>query len=109
MNFRDYQRAAKKTADYPDVGNNFIYPTLGLTGEAGEVAEKIKRVLRENKGTISNTVKEEIAYELGDVLWYIAALCSELDIDMESVAEDNLNKLTSRLIRGTLHGNGDHR
>ena len=72
MDFRDYQKLSRKTAIYPQKGKNFIYPTLGLVGEAGEVAEKIKKVLRDNQGIIDQPRKEEIAKELGDVLWYLA-------------------------------------
>ncbi|HPW39210.1 MAG TPA: nucleoside triphosphate pyrophosphohydrolase family protein, partial [bacterium] len=70
MNFNSYQQAAAQTAVYPNLGNNFVYPTLGLVGEAGEVAEKIKKVLRDDNGQLSAEKKQELMKELGDVLWY---------------------------------------
>lgn len=109
MNFKDYQLQSRKTALYPNQGNNYIYPTLGIAGEAGEVAEKIKKVIRDDKGIISAEKKEEIKKELGDVLWYISQLSSELGIELEDVAKANIEKLLSRLERGTLKGSGDNR
>jgi len=109
MNFKEYQKKSKKTAIYPNIGNNFIYPTLGLVGEAGEVAEKIKKVLRDNKGQLSQEKRKELNKELGDVLWYLAQLCSELDLSFDKVAQTNLNKLLSRKKRNKLHGSGDNR
>jgi NTP pyrophosphatase (non-canonical NTP hydrolase) len=109
MNFNKYQAEATKTAIYPNKGNNPYYPTLGLCGEAGEVAEKIKKVMRDDGGEISIEKSAEIMKEIGDVLWYIAALCEELDIDMETCAILNIEKLKSRQQRGTLQGSGDNR
>lgn len=109
MNFNEYQEKARQTAIYPDKDNNFIYPTLGLVGEAGEVAEKIKKVIRDDLGIISEEKKVEIIKELGDVLWYVANLAKELNVDLESVALANLEKLQSRQKRDELHGSGDNR
>ena len=109
MDFRDYQKLSCKTAIYPQKGKNFIYPTLGLAGEAGEVAEKIKKVLRDNQGIIDQPRKEEIAKELGDVLWYLAQIATELDLSLEEVAKGNLKKLSSRQKRKRLSGSGDNR
>ncbi len=109
MTFEEYQIEARKTAIYPDKDNNFIYPTLGLAGEAGEVAEKIKKVLRDNQGIVSEEKKTEITKELGDVLWYVANLSQELGISLEQVAEKNIEKLKSRQQRDELHGSGDNR
>lgn len=109
MNFNEYQEKARKTAIYPNINNNYIYPTLGLVGEAGEVAEKIKKVIRDNDGQITEEKKIEIKKELGDVLWYIANLSKELGIDLDDVAQANLDKLYSRLDRDMLHGDGDNR
>ena len=109
MDFRDYQKLSRKTAIYPQKGKNFIYPTLGLAGEAGEVAEKIKKVLRDNQGIIDQPRKEEIAKELGDVLWYLAQIATELGLSLEEVAQGNLKKLNSRQKRNRLSGNGDNR
>ncbi len=109
LTFSEYQKESRKTAVYPNAGNNFIYPTLGLAGEAGEVAEKIKKVIRDKNGIIDEETKEKIAKELGDVLWYVAQLCTELGLSMEKVARKNLEKLFSRKERGVLHGEGDER
>ncbi len=109
MTFKEYQEEARKTAVYPNLGNNFIYPTLGLVGEAGEVAEKIKKVLRDNNGEVSEEKKQELTKEIGDVLWYIANLSFELGLSMEEVALKNLEKLKSRMERNELHGSGDNR
>ena len=109
MEFNQYQEEARKSAIYPNKGNNFIYPTLGLAGEAGEVAEKIKKVIRDNGNIVSEEKKAELAKELGDVLWYIANLAEELGLKLEDVAKGNIEKLRSRLERGKVHGNGDNR
>ena len=109
MTFEEYQTESRKTAIYPNKDNNFIYPTLGLAGEAGEVAEKIKKVLRDGGGTVSEEKKEEIAKELGDVLWYLATLSRALKISFEDVARKNIDKLQSRQQRNELHGSGDNR
>ncbi|MGB9911633.1 MAG: nucleoside triphosphate pyrophosphohydrolase family protein [Microgenomates group bacterium] len=109
MTFAVYQKQARKTAIYPNLGKNYIYPTLGLSGESGEVAEKIKKVIRDKKGIIDNKTKEELEKELGDVLWYLANLATELNLSLEAIAQKNLNKLASRQTRGKLHGEGDNR
>ncbi|MFA5249756.1 MAG: nucleoside triphosphate pyrophosphohydrolase family protein [Candidatus Paceibacterota bacterium] len=109
MEFNQYQEEARKTAIYPNKDNNFIYPTLGLSGEAGEVAEKIKKVIRDNGGVVSEEKKAELAKELGDVLWYVANLAEELGLKLEDVAQANIEKLKSRQERGKLHGAGDNR
>ena len=109
MEFNQYQEEARKTAIYPNKDNNFVYPTLGLSGEAGEVAEKIKKVIRDNGGVVSEEKKAELAKELGDVLWYVANLAEELGLKLEDVAQANIEKLKSRQERGKLHGAGDNR
>jgi len=109
MNFEEYQKKSRKTALYPNVGNNFIYPTLGLSGEAGEVAEKIKKVIRDKNEVVDDETKELIEKELGDVLWYVSQLATELDLSLDKVAEKNIEKLYSRLERGKIHGSGDNR
>lgn len=109
MEFKEYQKESKKTALYPDHGNNFVYPTLGLTGEAGEVADKIKKILRDDGGEVSDEKREDIKKELGDVLWYISQLATELNLNLEDVAQENLKKLFSRKERGELGGSGDNR
>lgn len=107
--FDKYQKGCSKTAVYPDIGKNFTYPTLGLMGEAGEVSEKIKKVIRDDGGKITPEKREEVKKELGDVLWYLAQLSTELGIKFSEVAEGNLEKLASRKTRGKLHGDGDNR
>jgi len=106
MTLNDYQQKALTTAVYP---TPIIYPTLGLTGEAGEVAEKVKKVLRDNGSEFTEEKKREIAKEIGDVLWYCATLSNDLGFTLEKVAEINIEKLESRKQRGKLHGNGDNR
>lgn len=108
MDFNTYQQQAATTAVYPESAK-YVYPTLGLCGEAGEVAEKIKKVIRDNGGVFTEEKKKEIIKEVGDVLWYIAALLSDLGVTMDEVAVGNLEKLFSRKERGVLNGNGDNR
>jgi len=101
--FNSYQRSASKTAIYPDE-HRILYPALGLAGEAGEVANKVKKILRD--GTFN---REAIADEVGDCLWYIAALCRDLKVDMGELAQKNLDKLADRKERNVLQGSGDTR
>ncbi len=113
LNFSDYETKALTTAVYPDKGKNAIYPALKLNGEAGEVAEKIGKLWR-NHGQAcpteySVTDKSEIAQELGDVLWYINALASEIGYHLDDIAALNLEKLASRRERGVIKSSGDHR
>ncbi|MEB3159578.1 MAG: nucleoside triphosphate pyrophosphohydrolase family protein [Synechococcus sp.] len=109
MDLNTYQLGARATARYPDVGSNPIYPTLGLSGEAGEVADKVKKVLRDREGVFDSEVCESLKLELGDVLWYVAQLSSELGFSLEEVATANLEKLASRAERGRISGSGDDR
>ncbi|MCF7795358.1 nucleoside triphosphate pyrophosphohydrolase family protein [Patescibacteria group bacterium] len=109
MNFSEYQKESRKTALYPNQDNNYIYPTLGLAGESGEVSEKIKKIIRDKEGIVQEEDRLAIEKELGDVLWYLSQLASELEIDLESVAQRNIEKLQSRLERGVLSGSGDDR
>lgn len=109
MDFKEYQEKSRKTALYPDKDNNFVYPTLGLAGEAGEVSEKIKKVIRDKGGVIDDETREMIKKELGDVLWYVSQLATELGLLLDDVAEHNIEKLYSRMERNVLHGDGDNR
>lgn len=102
----EYQEACLTTSVYPKI-HSVTYPALGLAGEAGEVADKVKKMLRDNID--SPEYREQIMLELGDVLWYAAVLASDLGYDLETVANRNLEKLRGRQKRGTLHGAGDHR
>ncbi len=109
MDFNEYQIESRKTVVYPAPGNNIIYPTLGLAAEAGEVANKVKKVLRDNRGQFGDTHKREIVAEVGDVLWYCAQIATELGLSLDDVAAENIKKLSSRMDRGVLGGNGDAR
>jgi NTP pyrophosphatase (non-canonical NTP hydrolase) len=109
INFKEYQKRSRKTAKYPNVGNDIIYPTLGLNGEAGEVAEKVKKIIRDKKGEVSDEDRREIGKELGDVLWYLSQLATELDFSLEEIAEENIKKIFSRMKRRKLAGSGDNR
>lgn len=109
LEFGAYQEWARTTAIYPNVGNNIDYPTLGLCSEIGEVAGKVKKIHRDSGGVITPEIANAVGKELGDVIWYIAAICWELGLDMSAVAKENMDKLNSRLDRGTLGGSGDNR
>ena len=109
MTPNDYQTAALRTAIYPGMGQNFIYPCLGLVGEAGEVAEKVKKIIRDGDGTLTDPDRDKIALELSDVCWYLAVLAFELDYTLEEIMQMNLDKLNSRKERGVLAGSGDNR
>ncbi|QPN69674.1 nucleoside triphosphate pyrophosphohydrolase family protein [Synechococcus sp. CBW1108] len=109
MDFHTYQQRSRATACYPDAGANPIYPTLGLCGEAGEVADKIKKVLRDQGGEFSAEVIAALQLELGDVLWYVAQLATELGLELDQVAQANLDKLASRSARNVISGSGDSR
>jgi NTP pyrophosphatase (non-canonical NTP hydrolase) len=109
MDLRTYQQRSRETARYPQAGANPIYPTLGLCGEAGEVADKVKKVLRDRGGAFDAAVIDDLRLELGDVLWYVAQLATELDLDLSEIAEANLAKLASRAARNVISGSGDRR
>ena len=120
ITFQEYQRRAAATAVYPHVGLNpdsaetiagcdYIYPTLGLCGEAGEVAEKVKKLIRDKNGAVNDESRMAIAKELGDVLWYVGALCTEIGVELDEVASINIDKLFSRKERGVIGGSGDER
>ena len=108
MEFSDYQRFSRRTAGYPREAW-LTYPALGLAGEAGEVAENAKKTIRDDGGVVSDERRAAIARELGDVLWYVAQLASELGLELEDIARENLEKLFSRQRRGVLSGSGDDR
>lgn len=109
QDFNDYQDLAMSTAVYPQRGSNLAYPALGLNGEAGEVAEKVKKILRDKGGVLDDETRQALKKELGDVLWYVAAMCSEAGLRMGEVAELNISKLRDRQTRDMLHGSGDER
>ena len=107
MTLNDYQQAALETAVYPDEFR-IIYPTLGMAGEAGEVADKVKKVIRDY-GSFTSERKREIVKEIGDVLWYCATLANDLGYSLEEVGIMNIEKLKSRKERGVIGGSGDNR
>lgn len=110
MDFKTYQKGAFSTAVYPGKGEgSWTYPALGLAGETGEICEKLKKAIRDDGGHVSTERLATIAKELGDVLWYVAALCTELGLDMDDVARSNLEKLSARKTTNKLHGDGDDR
>ncbi|AWY07461.1 nucleotide pyrophosphohydrolase [Streptomyces phage UNTPL] len=111
MDFPQYQQGARETAVYPGQGRGegLAYVALGLAGEAGEVANKVKKILRDKGGVLNAQTAAAIAEELGDVLWYAAMLADELGADLGQIAALNLAKLESRAMRGRIQGDGDNR
>jgi NTP pyrophosphatase (non-canonical NTP hydrolase) len=113
MNFNEYQSIATETVEYPEAGNNIVYPALGLAGEAGEVAEKVKKLWR-NAGMMSSVGFSiaghiDMVKELGDVLWYLAACATEMNVTLDEIAELNLLKLKDRKQRNVIKSEGDNR
>ena len=108
MTLNQYQEEALKTAIYPE-DKKIIYPTLGLTGEAGEVAEKVKKVIRDNNQEFTDEKKRQIALEISDVLWYCATLSHDIGYTLEDIAQMNVDKLASRQQRNKIGGSGDER
>jgi NTP pyrophosphatase (non-canonical NTP hydrolase) len=109
MNINDYQAAARSTALYTNKPEKAFYPYFGLAGEAGEVCEKVKKLIRDKDGIPTVEFKEDLKKELGDVLWYIANISEDLGFTLEEVAQANIDKLRSRKERGVLQGSGDNR
>src|SRR6476620_5079132 len=107
--FAIYQRESRKTWSVIHTDHSIVYPTLGLANEAGEVAGKIKKVFRDKSGQINEETREALKAELGDVLWYMAQVATELDLSLDEIAEYNLAKLYDRLERGKIKGDGDNR
>lgn len=109
MNFEEYQKKSRKTAVYPKIGENYVYPTMGLVNEAGEVAGKVKKIFRDKNSLVSEETRHDISKELGDVLWYVAQVATEFNLSLSEIAKENIEKLYSRMERGTLNGDGDDR
>lgn len=109
MNLDDYQRGALRTAAPRDKRNELLHLVLGLAGESGEVAEKFKKWIRDQNSDESQLDRQDIAKELGDVLWYVAVLADYLDLSLDDIATANLKKLANRESRGVLGGSGDNR
>jgi len=108
MELNEYQKMALETAIYPNE-YKVVYPALGMAGEAGEVADKVKKIIRDNNSKMNNEKALEIAKEVGDVLWYCATMANDIGFDLETIAKMNYEKLHSRQQRGMIHGNGDNR
>ena len=108
-NFNEYQRESRKTWNVIPMNHPIVYPTMGLANEVGEVAGKIKKIFRDRGGKITEEDRQALKGELGDVLWYLTQVCTELGLTLEEVAGANLEKLFSRLERGQIRGDGDHR
>ena len=110
MELNDYQKRALKTAIYKDISQSIpIYPVLGLCGEVGEIAEKIKKIIRDEDSLLTDENRELLKKELGDVLWYLSVLAFELRLELDDVAQSNLEKLKDRKDRNKLKGSGDNR
>lgn len=110
MTLEEYQKQALTTVISTD--NQFrdlLHWVLGINGEAGEIAEKVKKIIRDKNGEVSEADKQELAKEIGDVLWYLAVFAHHLGVPLQQVAEQNLAKLKSRQERGVLQGSGDNR
>lgn len=103
MEMKQYQQQAYTTATA--TSQNIYYMTMGMTGEAGEIANKVKKIMRDARAID----REDLAKEIGDVLWYVAGICTVLDLDLDDVAEANLKKLADRKARGVIGGSGDNR
>lgn len=108
MKISEYEEKAQATAIYPD-SHKITYPALGMAGEAGEVANKVKKLIRDGEEVLPNDWKEQLASEIGDVMWYCAALARDLDVSLTTIMAANLDKLKARQEKGTLSGSGDKR
>lgn len=108
MTLNEYQEAALQTAIYPE-SMRINYPTLGLCGEAGEVADKVKKVYRDHNGEFSDEQRKAIMLETSDVLWYCAVLAHDIGFTLDEVGKANIEKLASRQRRGKINGEGDYR
>lgn len=109
FDFASYQDAAARTGGAVPMNHPVIYPVLGLTSEVGEVAGKIKKIFRDRGGVVTDDDLEALKLELGDVLWYLAEICTQLGIRLDEVAAINIDKLQGRVARGTMAGDGDTR
>ncbi len=107
--YGSYQEQSRRTYSDIKTDDPIVYPTLGLVNEAGEVAGKIKKIFRDRNGEIAEADRQALKDELGDVLWYLTQICTNLGLTLEEVAEANLDKLFSRQARGVIGGDGDRR
>jgi NTP pyrophosphatase (non-canonical NTP hydrolase) len=108
LTFKEYQLLSSDTRIYPEKFK-VIYPALGLSGEVGETLELVKKALRDENGEFSAERLEHLHKEIGDIIWYLAAICEDLGFDFGVVAQQNLDKLRSRKDRGVLSGSGNDR
>ena len=108
MDFNKYQETAVETAIYPDT-HRILYPALGMAGEAGEVANKVKKIIRDGTENMPDDWKDQLASEIGDVLWYCAALANDLGMPLALIAAQNRDKLLERKQKGMISGSGDKR
>lgn len=111
MELNEYQKQAEQSAVYPASGTfgGVLYAVVALVGEAGEIANKTKKIMRDADGEIGELRRMELAKEMGDVLWYLAALAGELGITLEEIAQGNLDKVMKRKAEGKIKGDGDNR
>lgn len=108
LTFNEYQAQARTTKNYPDeIG--LLYAALGLAGEAGEVANKVKKVYRDDKGVLTAERAQAIAQEMAGCIWYLSAMCDEIGVSFSAIAQANLTELADRKARGVVHGDGDNR
>lgn len=107
--FDEYQKKSQLTDTGTEAGTHFVYLTMGLAGEAGELTNKVKKIFRDDDGKITEQRKNDIKKELGDTLWYLSQLATAFDFELKDIAKDNLDKLFSRFERGTVLGDGDNR
>lgn len=105
--FLDYEKFVEQTKD--NMCNDILYLTVAMCGEAGEVADKVKKIYRDHEGIVDGVTEHEIAMEIGDVLWYLAALAIKLRVPLWSIAKCNIDKVNHRIAMDKLHGNGDYR
>ena len=109
MDCDDYQRAALRTARAKDAPDEFMHLILGLVGETGEIAEKVKKLVRDQESDLARLDRDDMAAELGDVLWYAAVLADFLDLSLNDIAQRNVDKLADRQRRAVIGGSGDKR
>ncbi len=109
MDADKYQEQVFEFGIYPNKGNNWIYPCIGLAGETGEVSELIKRIIRDRNCVVDEESRQKIKLELGDVAWYVAVLAKELGLSFNEILEANIHKLENRRARGSFKGTGDNR
>lgn len=105
--FFDYEKFVEQTKD--NMCNDILYLTVAMCGEAGEVADKVKKIYRDHEGIVNSVAEQEIAAELGDVLWYLTAIAVKLRVPLWSIAKCNIDKVNRRINMETLHGSGDYR